>query len=255
MKHNEKGIMSFFVSKSFFAFLATASLLILTLLVPFSESKSDAYQKTIGKKGFFRLAVIDGIWWFITPEGEKFVSLGMNHIEPVLLCSENNRELFMKKYGEDLTGPKGRPKNEGNAAKRWLEDSIQQIKQWGFNSLGMHNPIPQSKMPYVAKFRVAKIDGALGKKKKYMDPFDPNTEKYISYFAQKWSEKHKNDKMILGISFNDMPVWNSSPGKIHAWVKFCMLLSANSPGKQKWVDVLRGNYPDLSTAAAAYGAG
>ena len=117
----------------------------------------------------------------------------------------------------------------------------------------MHNPVPQSKLPYVAKFRVAKIDGALGQNKKYMDPFDPNTENYIDQFAQKWSDIFKNDKKILGISFNDMPVWRSSPGTIHAWVKFCMELSAASPGKQRWVDVLRENYSDVSTAAAVYG--
>ena len=51
----------------------------------------------IGKKDFSDWPLLDGIWWFVTPEGKQFVSLGMNHIEPVLLCSESNRELFMKK--------------------------------------------------------------------------------------------------------------------------------------------------------------
>jgi glyoxylase-like metal-dependent hydrolase (beta-lactamase superfamily II) len=253
MKHVAKAIMLFVFSKRFLPFLVSVPLLFFLVLGSFSDSKSDAYQKMVGKKGFFRLAAVDGIWWFITPEDNQFVSLGMNHIEPVLLCSEKNRELFMKKYGDDLIGPAGRPNNRGDAAKRWLEDSIKQIKQWGFNSLGMHNPVSQTKMPYVAKFRVAAIDGAMGPGKKYKDPFDPKTEAFIDQFAQKWSDKYKNDKMILGISFNDMPTWRSSPGRIHGWVKFCMELSADSPGKQKWVAVLRENYPGVSTAAAVYG--
>ena len=253
MTHVWKGLMLIVSSKKYFAFLAAT--VALTLCVPFnsSSSKSDSYQKIIGKEGFFRLAIVDGIWWFITPEDKKFVSLGMNHIEPVLICSESNKEHFIKKYGEDLIGPAGRPNNKGDAARRWLDDSIKQIKQWGFNSLGMHNPIRQSEFPYVAKFRVAAIDGAVGPRKKYKDPFDPNTEIFIDQFAQKWSDIYKNDKMVLGISFNDMPVWRSSPGKIHMWVKFCMELKAESPGKQKWVDTLQKNYPDCSTAAAAYG--
>lgn len=251
-----KKTKNFFVYlQRYSALLVVISLLIFVLLVSFSnsDSRSESYQKMIGKQGFFRLAVVEGIWWFINPEGKKFISLGVNHIEPVLLCSENNRELFVKKYGEDLIGPTGHPNNKGNAAKRWLNDSVKQIKQWGFNSLGMHNPIPQSTMPYVAKFRVAKIDGAVGRNKKYMDPFDPSTKSKIDQFAQVWSEKFKNDRMILGVSFNDMPEWNSSPGKIHAWVRYCMELGADSPGKQRWVKVLRENYPDIDSAARAYG--
>ncbi len=253
MKHVAKAIMLFVFSKRFFPLLGAVSLLFFIVLGSFSDSKSDAYQQMVGKKGFFRLAIVDGVWWFVTPEDKKFVSLGINHIEPVLLCSEGNREFFMKKYGEDLIGPKGRPNNRGDAAKRWLDDSIKQIKQWGFNSLGMHNPVPQTKMPYVAIFKVAAIDGAMGPGKKYKDPFDPNTQAFVDQFAQKWSDIYKNDKMILGISFNDMPTWRSSPGKIHAWVKFCMELNADSPGKQRWVEVLRNNYSDLSAAATSYG--
>jgi hypothetical protein len=50
-----------------------------------------------------------------------------------------------------------------------------------------------------------------------------------------------------------MPQWRSSPEKIHEWVKFCMELGAKSPGKQRWVEVLRKNYPGAAAAAAAYG--
>ena len=217
MVHAGKILGIFVFLKKHFSFLAVVLSFVFILMVSltYSSSEDESYQKIVGKKGFFRLAMVEGIWWFITPEGKKFISLGVNHIEPVLLCSENNKDLFVKKYGEDLIWPTGGPNNKGNAAKQWLDDSMQQIKQWGFNSLGMHNPIPQSKMPYVEKFRVAKIDGGVGPNKKYLDPFDPNTENKINQTAQVWSEKFKNNKMILGISFNDMPVWNSSPRKIH----------------------------------------
>jgi agarase len=188
-----------------------------------SEEKKSSVT-TIGTEGFFRLAKENGVWWFLTPEGNKFVSLGINHIEPILLCSDNNKELFTKKYGQDLIKPGGRPNIFSSAAKQWLEDSTNLIRKWGFNTLGVHNPIPQSKMPYVVKFRSAKIDGWAGLKRKYLDPFDPNTEIYVNQLAQKWCAKRKDDKMIFGISLNDMPKWRSSPEKIHEWVKFCMEL-------------------------------
>ena len=58
---------------------------VLWVLFSNSDSKSESYQKMIGKEGLSRQAVVDGIWWFITPEGKKFISLGVNHIEPILL--------------------------------------------------------------------------------------------------------------------------------------------------------------------------
>ena len=217
------------------------------------NEQKDASETTIGSKGFFRLKKEKGVWWFLSPEGKTFVSLGINHIEPVLLSSDTNREFFMEKYGDDLILPDGRPHNRGQAAQRWLEDSMNLVQQWGFNSLGVHNPIPQSRMPYVAKFRPARIDGWSGLNRQYMDPFDAKTQELIEQRAEQWCARNKDDKMILGISLNDMPQWQTSPKEIHAWVKFCMELSETSPGKKKWVEVLQGHYPDASAAAAAYG--
>jgi glyoxylase-like metal-dependent hydrolase (beta-lactamase superfamily II) len=226
---------------------------IFAVFISWGNEQKESSGTAIGTKGFFRLQQEKGVWWFLSPEGNKFVSLGINHIEPVLLCSDTNKAFFMEKYGDDLIGPGGRPNNSGKAAQRWLEDSMNLVQQWGFNSLGVHNPIPQSRMPYVAKFRPARIDGWAGLNRQYMDPFDAKTEEFIEQKAEQWCARHKDDKMILGISLNDMPEWSASPKEIHAWVKFCMELDETSPGKKKWVEVLQGNYPDASVAAAAYG--
>ena len=98
------------------------------------EEKGDT--TTIGTEGFFRLKRENGIWWFLTPDGENFVSVGINHIEPVLICSDNNKDLFMEKYGDDLCGPEGWPNYQGTALKQWISESLHLIQQWGFNTLG-----------------------------------------------------------------------------------------------------------------------
>ena len=187
---------------------------VLGVFTSWGNEQKELSEKTIGAKGFFRLKKEKGVWWFLTPEGKKFVSLGINHIEPVLLTSDTNKDLFMEKYGDDLIRPNGRPNNSGNAAKKWLEDSMDLVQEWGFNSLGVHNPISQSRMPYVAKFRPTKIDGWAGIKRQYMDPFDTKTKEFIEQKAEQWCARHKDDTMILGISLNDMPQWTSSPKEI-----------------------------------------
>ena len=40
---------------------------------------------------------IDGVWWFIDAEGKKFVSIGLNHIEPHLWLAPYNKAATLKK--------------------------------------------------------------------------------------------------------------------------------------------------------------
>jgi hypothetical protein len=46
------------------------------------------------RKGYYHLVKRDSVWWFASPGGDELVSLGVNHIEPVLLASEKNRAIF-----------------------------------------------------------------------------------------------------------------------------------------------------------------
>ncbi|MCE2468832.1 MAG: hypothetical protein J4G06_12580, partial [Caldilineaceae bacterium] len=40
--------------------------------------------------GFFTLGRRDNHWWFATPDGEPFFSLGLNHIDPASLRYPEN---------------------------------------------------------------------------------------------------------------------------------------------------------------------
>lgn len=220
---------------------------------PPDSAPSTAEQ--IGSPGFFRLAKINDIWWFLTPTGEKFVSLGINHIEPALICSQSNRRQFMKKYGDDLLLPTGAPNVDGNAARRWLENSMNLVREWGFNTLGVHNPIPQQEMPYVAKFRPLTLDGWAVYSKTFMDPFDPATAAFVDEKAREWAAAHKDDPLIIGVSFSDVPRWHNIPGNVHGWIRFLVQLPAGAPGKRKWVEYLRQRHGQVSAAEAIYGIG
>ena len=52
-----------------------------------SAPVTESAQQLIGQEGFFRLAQADGVWWLVTPEGERFFSIGVNHIDPNLLLT------------------------------------------------------------------------------------------------------------------------------------------------------------------------
>lgn len=72
---------------------------------------------------YFSLAQRAGRWWFITPEGRPFFSIGLNHIDPSPLRFAANGDLWARKYG--------------NSMERWLKKSVApDLQAWGFNSVG-----------------------------------------------------------------------------------------------------------------------
>jgi glyoxylase-like metal-dependent hydrolase (beta-lactamase superfamily II) len=233
--------------------LPLAALAVLSLAAVGCDPAGGAGGETIGKPGFYRLAEQDGVWWFLDPAGERMVSIGINHIEPVLLLSDSNKELFSRKYGADLIGSTLEEVNTSAAARKWAKDSRDLIRGWGFNTLGVHNPVPQDEMPYVAIFRPAPIDGWAGLERRYPDPFDPRTVEMLDRRAKLWCEKNADDPLILGVSFNDMTLWRMGVKEPHPWVRTLMELPAGAPGKQRWIAVLKERYPGPAAAAAVYG--
>lgn len=72
---------------------------------------------------FFTVRKQGSRWWFFTPEGRRFFSLALNHIDSAPLRHTEQGELWLKKYG--------------NSTERWLKESVRRdLLDWGFNSVG-----------------------------------------------------------------------------------------------------------------------
>jgi hypothetical protein len=205
----------------------------------------------IGKVGFFHLERQEGTWWLVDPDGQRFVTIGMNHVEPSLVLSDVNRRQTLARYGRGFVTDRGAPDREGPEVQRWLKDAMAQVRSWGFNTLGMHNPVPQSEMPYVAVFRPAKID-SWQKQPVFPDPFDPATAADIDRQAAAFCAKHAEDELVLGYGFNDWVDWHLTPGRRNPWIAAIMAMPPDAPGKRVWVDHLRGRYESVAEAAQAY---
>src|SRR5262245_48240915 len=68
----------------------------------------------------YRVEQRSGAWWFVSPEGRPSVSIGMNHLEPVLLLGESNRSVWEQRLGSIPTDAEGRPDNGSPAIRRWV---------------------------------------------------------------------------------------------------------------------------------------
>ena len=73
--------------------------------------------------GFFSTRKIDGRWWLVTPEGNGFISIGMNHFDLSVLKYPDNIHIWRKRYG--------------GSEDRYIQEGIAQpLLEWGFNTIG-----------------------------------------------------------------------------------------------------------------------
>ncbi len=102
-------------------FLTTSVGALPLLMARRSSGATDTTQ--VDPDGFFTIDRRDGRWWFIDPDGNRFFSLGLNHIDPATLRYPENVHLWRDEYG--------------NSMQRWLQDAVAtDLKAWGFNSVG-----------------------------------------------------------------------------------------------------------------------
>ncbi len=74
--------------------------------------------------GFFRVEK-DKRWWLVTPEGNAFLSFGINHLHPDWWKQEYNRQAWRKRLGiKDLNSSEFAP-----ALKAWF---LQTCREYGF---------------------------------------------------------------------------------------------------------------------------
>ena len=89
-------------------------------------------------RGYVYVKQIDDVWWFIGPDGQKFWSTGVNHIEPHLYLAPYNKYETMTKYGKDLLDDKGKFNTSSESAKRLIDGQIKIAKDLHFNTFAIH---------------------------------------------------------------------------------------------------------------------
>jgi hypothetical protein len=96
----------------------------------------DGVTSLVGMKtGWFHVEEINGRWYFVTPEGHAFFSLGVTHAVECIRLDERN--LFETRYEE--------------SEEKLPEFFLTQFKEWGYNSSG-YGPLPtmEKQIPHVA---------------------------------------------------------------------------------------------------------
>ncbi len=216
----------------------------------------EAETRVVGNPAFVHLEQEAGIWWFADGTGQRFVSIGVNHLEAPVFLAPYNRERTLATYGSGLVDSDGRLNPNAPETRQWATRQADTVRSWGFNTLGAHVS-PRGMFKDCGLFHVAVFHGAYishGKKPgaPWPDPFDPKFAAAVDTLAASYCGAHREDPRLLGYMFADMPAFTQDP-LTHQWLAYLKTRPATAAGKQAWIDVLRSRHASAADAAATHG--
>jgi len=146
--------------------------------------------------GFFRLEKLCGRWWFITPKGHPFLSVGVNHVD----YKEDDSDLFVSFV-------------------------VQYLRDWGFNTIGWSQELigrdgnghllhstgwgprqySTARMPYVHLIRFTDIEWYV--EPNFPDVFGDQFVERCDRLAKEVCLELRNDPFLIGYFYSDAPNW------------------------------------------------
>lgn len=159
--------------------------------------------------GFFRVEEIGSRWLFVTPDGHGYLALGGNHVGRYLNEQADDLGLLAKFNGE-----------RGKAA----EFLVGQMKSMGLTAGEAYAPLApelKSQLPWVANFKFPTNS------KYAFDVFDTGFQDKLRQSVLDQCAEIRDDAMVLGIAFADLPVWNMKR------VSYFEQLEPSAPGAKK----------------------
>lgn len=247
-----------FLQTSFYGFLSTGTVGTFPIPRDRDSFSFDQYGAWTGKKfqatGFFRVEK-DSRWWLVSPEGNAFLSFGINHMYPDLWKQAYNEDAWKRKLGlEKLEGP---PFNA--ALRSWF---LKTCKEFGFNTVGVHNALqvintPRPAVPYMRPIRFLDVPHwkAEVPDENFKDVFSPAFAAHCDQLAKEYAAPLKDDPFLLGYSMTDCPLFTeedcrSRPDVIGGarrearigWPRRLRNLGPATPGKQAYVKKMKEIY-------------
>jgi len=206
-----------------------------------------------GATGFFRVEKIDDRWWFVSPDGYGFISMGINHLDLAALKYPDNIHIFRQRYDGDT--------------ETYIRKGIAEpLREWGFNTIGWsqecvggvwmdperplrhshewtHRQFRVAGLPFIYNFTFAEIE-SFNFVARYPDVFDDDFENWADYLARLICVDMADEPLLLG--YADVPVPDFTSGRQGSWSEGLDLESEADLGKLKRI-VRR--YFDVTTKA------
>ena len=167
--------------------------------------------------GYFGAARRNGRWWLITPDGARFWTIGMNHIDSAALRFAGSGPVWERDFG--------------GSQERWLAAVADDLRHWGFNTIGWTQEvviITDGFHRHSRPFTLEEYQWA-GMPYCHMLPFteahqwqvevrqpdllSPDFEEWCDYVARDECARFRDDPNLIGYFYCDCPQWvHTRPG-------------------------------------------
>lgn len=194
-----------------FRVYTTAILIACFLATGINEAICQKSVKTtqLNAEGYFTLGEADNHLWFITPDGEPFFSLGLNHFDPASLRYPENLHIWEEKYNSSTT--------------EWIKKSVKpHLEEWGFNTMGWEQEVTVRHWQHSRSFTNDELK-VLDMPYCRMLPFTESHQwekhtVHYDFFSQEWIDwcdyvarsycaEVREDPNLIGYFFSDCPTW------------------------------------------------
>ncbi len=204
--------------------------------------------------GYFRThREDDGRWWLVTPDGNAFLSFGVNHFHSHLWTQDNNREVWEERFNG-----KANSQEWGDGYHNYAKEIFGYAN---FNTFGYHNYSQDERhltsrekfAPYFAIYSPLRISHYLAPDKSlFIDIFSPAYAELCRKEALEYVAPNVEDKMIIGYAMADCPHFTENQArKRDAQGEDCQTFSRvirnmgnQSEGKAKYVETMKSQHND-----------
>ncbi|MGQ9478670.1 MAG: beta-galactosidase [Thermoproteota archaeon] len=195
--------------------------------------------------GFFHVEKIDDVLWIIDPEGNFFISKGVNHVSfegdysPALGFSPY-RDTVLKKYGN---------------AESWSKATVDRLRTWGFNTIGAWSSEETFRLgiPYTIILDIAASAGSEWVSGSVVDYFSEKFREVADNVARRKCSPRRDDKYLLGyFTDNELrwgPDWRSPK---HLFDEY-FSLEKDAPGKRALMKYLKDKYGLIEALNSKWG--
>lgn len=223
--------------------------LIVSAVFPADSADRDAYggwkKLQFEATGFFAVRERDGLWWLVTPEGNAFLSKGVNHVSfraddaPSLGYSPYERAVRQKHGTENA----------------WAKAVVDRLAGWGFNTLGSwcSSSTFDRDMPYTVNLDLATRAGADWLKGAVGDFFSKDFEERMEAACREQCGPRAKDPWLLGYFTDNELRWGADWRGNESLLDEYLRLPEGAAGRKAALEFLQQRHGDIASFNQAWG--
>lgn len=191
--------------------------------------------------GYFRVEKLNGAWWFVSPDGNPFISKGVTDINYLgaTLSDDEWHQILVDKYGDEAT---------------WADAAVTRFDGWGFNTVG-----PWSSGSIMGRrTQAAVILDAAGHAPRYPDAIvtDYWSQDFIDNVGVRFTERalpYVESPLFLGYFLDNELVWGPDWRDSKTLLQLYLGFPAEAPGRLAAIQHLKDSAETVETFNSTWG--